>query len=110
MSELGAIDPKTEQGKQKLVALKEEIINFGQAAKEANIPMSKSLDGLIEDLINGKDKMVSFKNVLGQNYSISSVDGLKDRICECIENSISCRGNGKTKFTENRDSTGGIVW
>ena len=52
----------------------------------------------------------SFKNVLGQNYSISSVDGLKDKICECIENSISCRGNGKTKFTENRDSTGGIVW
>ena len=49
----------------------------------------------------------SFKKVIGQNYSVSDIAGLKDKICECIEDSISYRKTGKKKMKE---SKGGIVW
>lgn len=50
----------------------------------------------------------SFREVLGQNYFISTVEGLKDKICECIEDSISCRSSGKKKMKENKE--GCITW
>ena len=52
----------------------------------------------------------SFKKVIGQNYRISTVEKLEDTICNCIEESIKYRDSGKTKFTESKDSNGGIVW
>lgn len=56
----------------------------------------------------------SFKKVLGQNYSISTVENLKDRICECIGNSINCKS--MSKLTEDfagkiqKDENGCLIW
>ena len=57
----------------------------------------------------------SFRELLGDNYKISSINGLKDTICDCIEQSINSNGQvfladsnlaGNVKTDEN----GGIVW
>ena len=58
----------------------------------------------------------SFKELLGDNYCISSINGLRDTICDCIEKSINS-SNGTTLLADSNlagnvktDENGGIVW
>lgn len=55
----------------------------------------------------------SFKEVLGDNFKISTIENLKDTICNCISESL---GNSPSLICENNDNgvkyddNGGIVW
>lgn len=57
----------------------------------------------------------SFKKVIGENFKISTIDNLKNTICQCISLAIS---NGPTVISETvesgnglkHDENGGIIW
>ena len=65
----------------------------------------------------------SFQDVIGQNYKVSTINKLKDTICECISQSVNDSASAQSipnfDFTTEpitgdsrikRDENGGIVW
>jgi hypothetical protein len=64
-----------------------------------------------------RDIKRSFQPVLGENFKVSTIDGLKDTICSCIDASIRNRDGSSSLIVEEKvggdvktDENGGIVW
>lgn len=78
-----------------------------------------------QDSFNSYEKEIerTFKHTLGDNYKVSTINGLKNCICDCISESIKARESFIHDVTEapfmepatigeplKRDENGGIIW
>ena len=58
-----------------------------------------------------KDKnMKGFKQLLGERYKVSTIDGLNKTIMDCIESSIKNAGEEKEHLTEDNATIGVVTW
>lgn len=58
-----------------------------------------------------KDKnMKGFKQLLGERYKVSTIDGLNKTIMDCIESSIKNAGEEKEHLTEDNTTIGVVTW
>lgn len=63
------------------------------------------------DVFFYKDKnMKGFKQLLGERYKVSTIDGLNKTIMDCIESSIKNAGEEKEHLIEDNTTIGVVTW